>query len=683
MASSGLRTAKQDPEGPTRDHSHANVLRKEYTARSNALSSSPPSSKSKLVKPRSDTGDDDISNHSEHTNQPHSKPNKLRKAPGSSSSAAASSGSAPLVATKDPPETLGMYASSRKTFDASPPPKSPTLAKDPKMPHVPSRPAPMRAQSYSKRHASFDTPREVPLPAYPFGGNSQFDQPQPFDDSEGDSDNRKAVWTQLENGMRDFTLQPSGVTRKIRRSQDPSTSTSSGGYFDYHPPNPEPPHFNRNNSAPTPPHPSAAESVNMHYVGQTSNANGLNEPENGSGSGSERFPTPQSAQTLSEDDGSCLSSSTSIDDRAQSRDAMQSASEEGHLSTSSLPLPTSYGAEQVSRLPATPKPSSQAKPEYSFGWDNGVTKTPTNITDNPFDRAGRVRDGSNPGIGDSRLLLDRQLSTQRSSYPFVAQSGREIRLPATNPLDSSHSFDKSLQLPKVEAPEKLLHPLLARNYSTPDTASQLKSPGAVSTIATPGHDGTLTGSSQASTSPTRSSLTDRTSNTSGSSGASSDLPSTVAGGLARDTHAGNPGPDSSEAGVRQSTEDKFREQNPVDDRNTVAAMTVETTGAAYILTAPLPGYLRDEITLSTRKKRILHVVADGFVSGCGHFERRVSFGYDADMTRIRAEFNGQLLKITVPRRPTSSASSIGASSTAFNTGSSSSNMFWRGRSNVV
>jgi HSP20 family molecular chaperone IbpA len=86
-------------------------------------------------------------------------------------------------------------------------------------------------------------------------------------------------------------------------------------------------------------------------------------------------------------------------------------------------------------------------------------------------------------------------------------------------------------------------------------------------------------------------------------------------------------------------------------------MTVQTTSTAYIITTFLPGYQRDEITLSTRKRRVLHVVADPFLSssrGTGHFERRISFGYDADMAHIRAEFNGGVLKIVVSRRPTMS-----------------------------
>jgi hypothetical protein len=36
----------------------------------------------------------------------------------------------------------------------------------------------------------------------------------------------------------------------------------------------------------------------------------------------------------------------------------------------------------------------------------------------------------------------------------------------------------------------------------------------------------------------------------------------------------------------------------------------------------------------------------------GHLERRVSFGYDADLAQVRAEFDGEYLRVTVPRRIT-------------------------------
>ena len=34
----------------------------------------------------------------------------------------------------------------------------------------------------------------------------------------------------------------------------------------------------------------------------------------------------------------------------------------------------------------------------------------------------------------------------------------------------------------------------------------------------------------------------------------------------------------------------------------------------------------------------------------GHFERRISFGCDADLVHVRADFDGLMLRIMVPRR---------------------------------
>ncbi|KIJ49411.1 hypothetical protein M422DRAFT_96873, partial [Sphaerobolus stellatus SS14] len=90
-----------------------------------------------------------------------------------------------------------------------------------------------------------------------------------------------------------------------------------------------------------------------------------------------------------------------------------------------------------------------------------------------------------------------------------------------------------------------------------------------------------------------------------------------------------------------------REQLPPD--NTFIA--VQTLSSEYRLLVQLPGFQRDSITLAVRKRRVLHVVADSWSdNGGGHFERRVSFGYDADLASVRAEFDGETLKIIVPRR---------------------------------
>ncbi|KAB5588865.1 hypothetical protein CTheo_7697 [Ceratobasidium theobromae] len=73
---------------------------------------------------------------------------------------------------------------------------------------------------------------------------------------------------------------------------------------------------------------------------------------------------------------------------------------------------------------------------------------------------------------------------------------------------------------------------------------------------------------------------------------------------------------------------------------------------SWVISVRLPGFSPDGITVGTRRGRVLMLVADNYNDddGAGHFERRISFGYDADMAAIRAEFNGDLLRITVPRR---------------------------------
>jgi hypothetical protein len=40
------------------------------------------------------------------------------------------------------------------------------------------------------------------------------------------------------------------------------------------------------------------------------------------------------------------------------------------------------------------------------------------------------------------------------------------------------------------------------------------------------------------------------------------------------------------------------------------------------------------------------------LDGLGHFERRISFGYDADLSQVRAEFDGEHLRVFIPRRTT-------------------------------
>ncbi|KAA1473971.1 hypothetical protein DENSPDRAFT_780767 [Dentipellis sp. KUC8613] len=79
-------------------------------------------------------------------------------------------------------------------------------------------------------------------------------------------------------------------------------------------------------------------------------------------------------------------------------------------------------------------------------------------------------------------------------------------------------------------------------------------------------------------------------------------------------------------------------------------IAVETMTREYNLVVRLPGFRRDGITLATRRRRILHLVADSWDAGGGHFERRIAFGYDADLSQVRAEFDGEMLRVIIPRR---------------------------------
>ncbi|KZT41434.1 hypothetical protein SISSUDRAFT_1000602, partial [Sistotremastrum suecicum HHB10207 ss-3] len=112
-------------------------------------------------------------------------------------------------------------------------------------------------------------------------------------------------------------------------------------------------------------------------------------------------------------------------------------------------------------------------------------------------------------------------------------------------------------------------------------------------------------------------------------------------------HTPSPPPVSSSQEKPKATHNSFlsHDSSPQD-----TYIVVETAEKEYVLVVRLPGYNRDSITLSTRRRRILHLVADSWEVGGGHFERRISFGYDADLTQVRAEFDGVFLRISVPRK---------------------------------
>ncbi|CAE6514409.1 unnamed protein product [Rhizoctonia solani] len=97
------------------------------------------------------------------------------------------------------------------------------------------------------------------------------------------------------------------------------------------------------------------------------------------------------------------------------------------------------------------------------------------------------------------------------------------------------------------------------------------------------------------------------------------------------------------------------------------SVNVDVHTDKYVLACRMPHFDHSSITVATRRGRLLVIAADRWDTldpvplsldpamipnppQPAHFERRVTFGWDADMTRIRAEFDGVTLHVTVPRR---------------------------------
>lgn len=79
--------------------------------------------------------------------------------------------------------------------------------------------------------------------------------------------------------------------------------------------------------------------------------------------------------------------------------------------------------------------------------------------------------------------------------------------------------------------------------------------------------------------------------------------------------------------------------------------SMDTHHSHYTLKIKLPGFSLEGITLATKHSRQLVIVADKWdEANGGHFERRLAFGPDADLNATKASFDGDLLRITIPRR---------------------------------
>lgn len=96
----------------------------------------------------------------------------------------------------------------------------------------------------------------------------------------------------------------------------------------------------------------------------------------------------------------------------------------------------------------------------------------------------------------------------------------------------------------------------------------------------------------------------------------------------------------------------FLERRPAPDGTKVE---IEKERSEYTVRFSLPGFSLNCITVATKRNasdQTLHVVADKWdAEGGGHFDRRVHFSdKDCDMANVKSEFDGNTLRVTVPRK---------------------------------
>ncbi|KAJ8292640.1 hypothetical protein OF846_003919 [Rhodotorula toruloides] len=77
-----------------------------------------------------------------------------------------------------------------------------------------------------------------------------------------------------------------------------------------------------------------------------------------------------------------------------------------------------------------------------------------------------------------------------------------------------------------------------------------------------------------------------------------------------------------------------------------------------VLRVTLPGFSLENITVAMRRGHKVHIVADSYGENGGHFEKLVMLGADVSTSAPRAEFDGNLLRIYIQRRPSRPTTAI-------------------------
>ncbi|KAG8808758.1 hypothetical protein FRC18_004871, partial [Serendipita sp. 400] len=492
---------------------------------------------------------------------------------------------------RDPSESMHNKAisppGSPRPSKATPPPKLDTSATSR------ARPVPLRTQSYSKRHASFDTPREVPMPSLSPAIGLLNTIPT-FEDSDREDHSSRDFYTGGTPRMNDGCLSTprpllaKAIPPDVQSKQHEPKDGQVGGSQPYNPS--VLPHLARNNSAPTPPAGSPGiEQVDILSLRQ-SNTSTVYPPSRtesssaDSGSGSEyQSPVPFSVTTASSEGtsfGNTREEDSSPEGQAwRHRPNAAYMLHEDRLSTVSLPLPQSHGVESVSRLPPPSKSHGENEPIRKPA--DGAERSSKTEDPNSFTGVASGLDSPN-SVGNLPALTNvstvRQGSSYRSSFPVTADYGREIPLPGqpcssstTRPMSALDGHDQgenrdqkfinaSSERPRIEAPNSLLDPL-----PRPETLMQR-----LASFGTKSGEALIPGSTEQTVSPNIMPY---------GQGVGGDR------SMIRRDHVSKRGErdtgDITPAGQAHT-------QETAKHSDTTPSMTVETTSSAYILEASLP-----------------------------------------------------------------------------------------------
>ncbi|TXT15998.1 hypothetical protein VHUM_00501 [Vanrija humicola] len=74
-------------------------------------------------------------------------------------------------------------------------------------------------------------------------------------------------------------------------------------------------------------------------------------------------------------------------------------------------------------------------------------------------------------------------------------------------------------------------------------------------------------------------------------------------------------------------------------------IAIKSTSSVYEVMVWLPGFQLDDITITTRRNQMLHIVADLWDEN-DHAQWEIKLGDDAIMTSVRANFSGKVLRVT-------------------------------------